>query len=160
MTTITWWALPRKMALIYWKWKCHFAFLKLHPKTKGITHVAERGHHMRLQNNTHKMTHTIIKMKHSRCFLEQETWSALLSTGWFQERITVWFTIAKLLFHNRTEIVNTNLTTMRLWSADSVTKKTTLLDYLTRRNDTLVKLKTYIWQIKTCKLYVRKGVGW
>jgi len=31
------------------------------------------------------------------CFLEQETLPLLLSTGWFQERIWVWF-------HNQTQI--------------------------------------------------------
>ena len=73
MTTITWWAVPRKMTLLYWKWNWHFPFLKLHQKTKGVNHAIERGYHMRLQNNTHEMTHEKIKMKHSRCFLEQET---------------------------------------------------------------------------------------
>ena len=32
-----------------------------------------------------------------RCFLEQETLSLLLSTGWFQERIRAWI-------HNRTKM--------------------------------------------------------
>jgi len=52
------------------KFKMTFPVLKLHPKTKGVTHVAERGYHMRLQNNTHEMTHKNIKMN-SCCFLEQ-----------------------------------------------------------------------------------------
>ena len=40
------------------------------------------------------MKHKNIKMKHSRRFLEQETLPAMLSTGWFKERITAYFTIA------------------------------------------------------------------
>ena len=31
--------------------------------SKGVNHVAERGYHMRLQNNKHEMTHKKIKMK-------------------------------------------------------------------------------------------------
>ena len=56
--------------------------------------MAEVGYHVRLQNYTHEMTHKKIKMKRSRCFLEQDTLPALLRTGWFQERITALFTIA------------------------------------------------------------------
>jgi len=36
-------------------------------------------------------------MKGSRCFLEQTTVTLLLSTGWFQELIRAWFTLAYLL---------------------------------------------------------------
>jgi len=36
-------------------------------------------------------------IKGPRCFLEQETLPLLLSTGWFQEGIRVWF-------HNQTKI--------------------------------------------------------
>jgi len=34
--------------------------------------------------------------KSSRCFLEQDTLSSMFSTGWFQELIRVWFTLAKM----------------------------------------------------------------
>ena len=74
--------------------KLLIAFPKLHPTTKDVNHLAERGYHMHLQNNTHKMTHKKIKMKHSCCVLESESLPELLCTGWFQERITAWFTIA------------------------------------------------------------------
>ena len=43
-----------KVILLYWTWKWHFPVLKLHPKTKGVIHVAD----MRLQpihtNNTYE----------------------------------------------------------------------------------------------------------
>jgi len=55
---------------------------------KGVNYVAERGYPKRLQQNRHGKTQNNIKMKHCHCFPEQETLRALLSTGWFQERIT------------------------------------------------------------------------
>ena len=71
-----------------------FPFSNYTRRQKGVTQVAERVYHMRLQNNPHEMKHKNIKMKHSRRFLVQETLPAMLSTGWFKERITAYFTIA------------------------------------------------------------------
>jgi len=42
-------------------------------------------------------------IKGLHCFLEQETWPSLLSTGWSQEGIQPWFAYANCLFHNRTQ---------------------------------------------------------
>ena len=107
MTTITRWAVPRTMTLLYWKWKCHFPVLKLRQR---VPITLQKEYHVRLQNNTHVLTHKNIKMKHSRCFLEQETLPALLRTGWFQERITQLRDLQShsCLFHNRSNIINTN----------------------------------------------------
>ena len=69
------------------KMKMTFSRSQTTPADKG-RHVAERGYHMRLQNNTHDMTHKKIKIKHSRCFLKQEILPALLRTGCIQEKIT------------------------------------------------------------------------
>ena len=41
-----------------------------------------------------------------QCYLEQDSLPTMLSTGWFQEKIQVWFTIYEhnFLFHNQMEI--------------------------------------------------------
>ena len=66
--------------------KMTFSLSQTTPEDKGRQ---SRGRKRASQNDTHEMTHKKIQIKkNSRYFLEQETVSALLSTGWFQERIT------------------------------------------------------------------------
>jgi len=68
-------------------------------QNKGKTSTHTRAHTRTHEINLHKGPYICMSrytclyiIKDSRCFLEQETLPSLLSTGWFQERIRVWFT--------------------------------------------------------------------
>jgi len=46
----------------------------------------------RLAQQTRNLSgESLVTIKDSRCFLEQETLHSLRSTGWFQEQIWAWF---------------------------------------------------------------------